>query len=69
VDELRKWVEEEFRRVAQSTEVVDNIRYNVLYNPPAYMIEGMTVYADGTLWNPGGGKGLYQRTVGAWVKL
>ena len=69
VDGLRKWVEEEFLRVAQSTTVVDNVRYNVLYAQPVYREEGMTVFADGTVWNPGGGRGLYQRTGSAWVKL
>ena len=31
--------------------------------------EGMTVNANGTNWNPGGGAGLYQYLSGAWVKL
>ena len=69
VEGLRKWVEEEFLRVAQATAVVDGITYNVLYAQPAYRTEGMTVFADGTTWNPGGGRGLYQRTGSVWVKL
>lgn len=31
--------------------------------------EGMTVNADGVVWNPGAGAGLYQYLGGAWVKL
>jgi len=31
--------------------------------------EGMTVNANGTNWNPGGGAGLYQYLGAAWVKL
>lgn len=36
---------------------------------PASMTDGMIVYADGTLWNPGSGEGFYGRENGAWVKL
>ena len=31
--------------------------------------EGDIVNADGTLWNPGGGAGLYEYKGGAYVKL
>ena len=31
--------------------------------------EGIMRYADGTNWNPGGGRGLYHYQAGAWVKL
>jgi hypothetical protein len=69
VSDLRKWVEEEFRRVSQSTAVIDGVQFVVLKVPPAHITEGMLVFADGTVWNPGGGRGLYQRTGSAWVKL
>ena len=36
---------------------------------PARPREGLIVFADGTEWNPGGGKGAYQYLSGAWVKL
>ena len=70
LDGLRRWVEAEFLRVAQATITVDNVRYNILYKAPEFIVPGMTVFADGTVWNPGGGTGLYQRSMaGAWVKL
>ena len=69
VDGLRKWVEEEFRNVARAITPVDSVIYRVINVPPTYVIEGMTVFADGTNWNPGGGRGLYQRVGTAWVKL
>jgi len=69
VDELRIWVEAEFRRLAQSFEVVDNIRYNVLYAAPAGPIAGLTVFADGTTWDPGSGRGLYEYRTSSWIKL
>ncbi len=31
--------------------------------------EGMLVVADGTNWNPGSGKGLYEYKSGGWSKL
>lgn len=30
---------------------------------------GMMVYADGSLWNPGGGEGIYTLTSTGWQKL
>ena len=31
--------------------------------------EAMVVFADGTSWNPGGGRGVYVYSSGAWAKL
>lgn len=36
---------------------------------PSHIDDGMIVAADGTAWDPGGGKGLYMRVGAAWVKL
>ncbi len=36
---------------------------------PAKPFSGMTVYADGTNWNPGGGEGVYTYYAGAWNRL
>lgn len=36
---------------------------------PSKPREGMIRFADGTSWNPGSGRGLYQYVSGAWVKL
>lgn len=69
VDQLRMWVEDEFRRLAQSFEVVDGIRYNVLYAAPAGPQAGLVVFADGTTWNPGSGRGLYEYRTSSWIKL
>jgi len=68
-DGLRRWVQDEFLRIAQATAVVDGVTFNVTYAEPTFLVDGMTVFADGTDWNPGGGRGLYQRTGGVWVKL
>lgn len=36
---------------------------------PAAPVEGMIAFADGVGWNPGAGRGLYEYSLGAWVKL
>lgn len=36
---------------------------------PAKPVDGMTVYADGTNWNPGGGEGIYTYYAAAWNRL
>ena len=69
LDELRRWVQDEFFHLAQSLTVVDGVTYNVLYTAPPGPVAGMTVFADGTTWNPGGGRGLYEYRVSSWVKL
>lgn len=69
VDELRRWVEAEFNRLTQGFAVVDNVVFNVLFAAPAGPVAGMVVFADGTTWNPGSGRGLYEFRVASWVKL
>lgn len=34
---------------------------------PKTVVEDMTVQADGANWDPGSGRGLYQRRAGVWV--
>lgn len=41
----------------------------VLYAEPIRLYEGLFAFADGTEWDPGSGRGLYQYVSGAWEKL
>lgn len=68
---LRSWLATQFRRVADalSHPTVDGVHFAILTAEPARFDDGEVIFADGTFWNPGGGRGLYQRTGGAWVKL
>lgn len=50
-------------------EELDRSFYTVSYVVPDRPREGMIRLADGTTWNPGLGKGLYQYTGGVWRKL
>lgn len=69
VDELRQWMEEELRRLATSIQTTDETQYNIRYAAPAGPTAGMVVFADGTTWNPGSGRGLYEYRTSSWVKL
>lgn len=43
--------------------------FKVTYVAPAKPRETMLVFADGTSWDPGSGRGLYMYISGAWIKL
>lgn len=45
------------------------IRFEVLTVEPSNKPEGTLAFADGTVWNPGSGAGLYERRGGTWNKL
>lgn len=69
VEELRKYVEGELARIQQATVVMDDVTFLTRYAAPAGPIAGMVVFADGTTWNPGSGRGLYEYRTSSWVKL
>lgn len=46
------------------------LQFRVLVAAPLGAATGMVAYADGTVWNPGAGEGLYEyRSDAAWHKL
>lgn len=68
---LRHFVAEEFQRLAieLSAGQVDFLKLAEQYTAPAKPREGLVVFADGTSWNPGAGRGVYVYSSAAWVKL
>lgn len=68
---FRQWALEQFRRIAAALYEpnVRSLSLAPLAAAPARLYEGLTVMADGTNWNPGGGKGVYTYHGGAWQKL
>lgn len=45
------------------------LEVELTYNAPTKPEDGDIYYADGTHWNPGGGRGLYFYKVNTWVKI
>ena len=52
----------------QLTELINNLSA-VRTSAPKKVREGLLAFADGTYWDPGSGRGLYQYVSGSWVKL
>jgi len=67
------WEVEQLNNVVRQmwTDVQDlkNSLTTVLYAEPLKLYEGLFAFADGTEWDPGSGRGLYQYVLGSWVKL
>ena len=69
-EELLPYLDDEFTRVAQVLNRVESGEYQILYAQPSRIFPGLVVYADGTTWNPGGGEGIYRRSLAnTWVKV
>ena len=69
------WMNSYFQIIAES---FNRIRNTFVFEPvntePARKYDGLTVFADGTSWNPGAGRGIYywdssSGASGAWLKL
>jgi hypothetical protein len=65
----KRRLEEILERVRVAINAPKSLPLAVLYTPPAVAADGTVVYADGTKWNPGAGRGFYGYHNGAWVKL
>lgn len=68
-DDLQDWVLDELRQVEQAFNEQDLVFLVETNVAPPKPRNGMILYADGTNWNPGSGRGIYARYGGAWVKL
>jgi hypothetical protein len=68
-EDIRRYLEEELRNIALEMQQFEIVQFRILYAEPTKRSDGMVVFADGINWNPGSGKGLYERRGAAWVKL
>lgn len=66
---FRTWVRTEFERLAKELNETIALDLRPVHREPVRPREGMIAYADGTDWNPGGGKGSYEYRGAAWFKL
>ena len=69
--DVRTWLALQLRNISDVLVApeVNSVNFAVLNAEPTHRVDGDLVYADGTNWNPGSGRGLYERRSGAWVKL
>jgi hypothetical protein len=67
--DLPRFLATELQQIAREIATVQAITLQTLYAAPARIYEGMVVKADGTVWDPGSGAGLYARIGGVWVSL
>ena len=65
--ELGLFLERELGRVSDGFTEHYYVKYQVLHVAPDRPREGMTVYADGSNWNPGHGKGVYVWNGSVWA--
>ncbi len=64
------WLVNELRKVQEAMNgAVDGVLLRELHVEPKKPRTGLTVQADGTDWNPGGGAGVYTYYSGTWNKL
>ena len=66
---IKEWADKEFRQIENEFNLQDFLYLSKRNVAPAKPKEGMTAFADGTNWNPGGGKGVYTYYNGTWNKL
>lgn len=59
IEDLRRWATTELQRVADSAEAAQTPTIPPMFAAPAKPVTGQLAFADGTLWNPGSGRGLY----------
>lgn len=69
VEELRKFMEEEFQIIALHANETTEVYFRPVNRQPDKIRDGLVAFADGTNWNPGTGQGLYEYRGGAWHKL
>jgi len=69
VDTIVGWVLKELQKVKNQFGETISLELRLRGSAPQKPREGMIVAADGTNWNPGGGKGVYTWLAGAWVKM
>jgi hypothetical protein len=68
-EDFQAWVKKEFEAVALALQNPDYILLKKFHAAPKKIVEGMTLIADGTDWNPGAGAGVYTYYDSGWKKL
>jgi hypothetical protein len=69
VEVLRRAIENELEAIAREMSEMVAVDLRPVFAAPLRPRDGMIVFADGTSWNPGLGRGLYVYNTAAWVKI
>jgi len=67
INTLRNWVSGELLRISNALSKTD-IEIPIINAAPAKPQTGQVIFADGTNFNPGNGRGLYYYD-NAWIKI
>ena len=69
--EFRIWILDEFRHLSDTLSELetDAVLLKEWNAEPVKLYNGLVVYADGTNWNPGSGRGVYAYENGTWKLL
>lgn len=68
--QIINWIMEELRAISRAAAETTELELRPSGRAPEKPREGMIVFADGTNWDPGGGKGAYVYHEGTgWVKM
>lgn len=70
-DDLAYYVQTQLEQLSAALQgmYVPQLQLAERHSVPERPREGLVVFADGTNWNPGSGRGVYVYSSSAWVKL
>lgn len=67
--EMQVYLNSTFQQISYCIQMLAAGHLDVTYKAPAKPRDGMIRFADGTSWNPGGGRGVYVYVSGTWTKM
>jgi hypothetical protein len=67
---IPRFIDEQLLQIKTVLDLLRDGHIDVVYEEPSKPQQGDIRYADGSVWNPGSGEGIYFRnSAAAWVKL
>lgn len=65
--QLQRFLREELQKISAAVQALAAGHLDKTHVAPTKPRDGDVRYADGTNWNPGGGKGLYMHNGTTWI--
>jgi hypothetical protein len=70
MDSIPRFIDEQLLQIKTVLDLLRDGHLDVVFEEPDKPQQGDIRYADGSVWNPGSGEGIYFRNSSdAWVKL